>query len=1079
MVYFGAMAQVELILQTKLQPPRTKGKILRRDRLLNYLKDNLDNKLILICADAGYGKTTLLAQLCEDLQEPYVFYDLDAKDNDITTFFSYLTNGIRKHIPHFGERVMSTLSQTRDIEVVVGTFINEFIENIKGDFYIILDDYHHLQYNRKIAQALDYFLRHLPTNLHFIISSRSTPPINVSYYATKQELFKIEKEQLRFDTEEIHALLKDVYGLRIPPTEIARIAELSEGWITVLQLILQKICRSGEETAQETLNRYISSDEDIFNYFAREVFEHQPKTIQDFLMKTSILEYLNPKICNYLLNIRRSQKIISRLETEHIFISKTGDNFKYHHVFQEFLFERLKSSFPSRVIRTLHYKTGSHFLAAGSYSLGVKHFICAESYSKAANILWKKYHHWIKQAEFAAYVQLVDLFPDSVIENYPYLLLKKSFALIGLERAPQTQKFIDSALKKFRITNDTSGLAEALTLKGQVYFAQMQPRKALYYIKKAYKLIWRKDSKQKADILMRMASVYRELGWFEKSRLNLEEALKILQKYKDRQLEESLLRRLALLHFTMSHFKEADKLFMEIFSKFGDQICDLSFAYMYGNVAAIAIDDGNVSKALEYHTRAENIGHRYNDTWLSNYLIYLKGEIYAFLNDYQTAVELFNKALNLSKEGLKILDTYILIEMIDMYVRIGKINQARDALVKLGPLIPLLQETPQMYILYQRVKGKLETAEGKFAQALDSFNHGLRSAKRIHQVYQSMRIYYELSRHYLAREEIQHALSYFRKCLTIARKHAYDGFITMEARGDIKLFQQALDNNLMPEYILYIIEKTESEEADDILKQVSIKRGVYDLACSFFGTLQVKDGLGQVIRPSWRTNKTKALFIFLVTNHQKGYTRDQLIDTFWPHKGAREAAHSLQVEISSLRRLLKAILKSDLDTKNVILYKNKNYVINPRFSIMTDVQEFEDLMKKAEASELTFKSQSNELYLRALELYRGDFCSDMMDGWFDEMRLYYRELVMKTLKKLGTMYYENSKYKKSLEYFREASKINQYDESIHLGLMRCYAALKDRDSVQKQYQILVKVLKKVGVSHPSPETLHIYQESLK
>jgi len=262
-------------LQTQLQPPQLKGTILRRERLINLLQENLDKKLILVCADAGYGKTTLLAQFCAELDRPFIFYDLDPSDNDLATFFNYLVMGIQQHYPDFGKRTKSVLPQTRNIEIIVGTFINEFVEHgtkvptpekqLREDFYIILDDYHHLQQNREIGNALDYLLRHIPYNLHLIISSRSTPPLNLAYYLAKQELFEIKKEHLQFNLREIQALLKEIYNLKIPDAEIERIEKHSEGWITAIQLILQKISAIGEDKTKETFNGYIASGEEIFN----------------------------------------------------------------------------------------------------------------------------------------------------------------------------------------------------------------------------------------------------------------------------------------------------------------------------------------------------------------------------------------------------------------------------------------------------------------------------------------------------------------------------------------------------------------------------------------------------------------------------------------------------------------------------------------------------------------------------------------------------------------------------------------------------------------------------------------------
>jgi LuxR family maltose regulon positive regulatory protein len=350
-----------LILQTKLQTPQLKRKILHRKRLLDELSDNLNKKLILVCADAGYGKTTLLVQLCQTLGKPFVFYELDVKDNDTATFFDYLVNGIRKYDMSFGKRVQSIIPQTRNSEIIIGTFVNEFIEKFKEHFYIILDDYHHLQQNKEIAKHLDYLLRHLPTNLHLIISSSATPPLPLPYYASKQELFTIEKDHLQFNLEELRILLRNIYKLRIPEQEIVRIAEHSAGWITAVQLILQKICAAGEDKTGETLNRYLASGEEVFNYFAQEVFKHLSKRIQEFLIQTSILEFFSSEICKSLFKMRQSKKIISSLENEHIFVSRLGEKFRYHPLFHEFLGKKLSDYYPGKTIAKLHLRAGNYF----------------------------------------------------------------------------------------------------------------------------------------------------------------------------------------------------------------------------------------------------------------------------------------------------------------------------------------------------------------------------------------------------------------------------------------------------------------------------------------------------------------------------------------------------------------------------------------------------------------------------------------------------------------------------------------------------------------------------------------------
>ena len=52
------------VLQTKLHTPSVRADLVRRERLLRQLDEGLQpgRRLILLCAPAGYGKSTLISQ---------------------------------------------------------------------------------------------------------------------------------------------------------------------------------------------------------------------------------------------------------------------------------------------------------------------------------------------------------------------------------------------------------------------------------------------------------------------------------------------------------------------------------------------------------------------------------------------------------------------------------------------------------------------------------------------------------------------------------------------------------------------------------------------------------------------------------------------------------------------------------------------------------------------------------------------------------------------------------------------------------------------------------------------------------
>ncbi len=1074
------MKDTELIVKTKLDTPRIKGKILRRERLLNMLRQNSDKKLILICADAGYGKTTLLAQFCQEIQGSYLFYDLDAQDSDVSTFFNCLIDGVRKHAPRFGQRVKAVLSEKRSKETVAGTFINEFVENIKDEFFFIFDDYHRLRKDRKITGIINYFLRHLPVNLHFVISSRTTPPLYLSYYLAKQELLHLGKEHLQFDVKETQALLLDLYGLDISEDDIMRIAELSEGWVTVIQLILQKISATPGVHVKDTLNKYIASGEDVFDYFAKEVFQNQNKTVRDFLLQASILEYLNAEICDTVLRIQGSEQIINLLETEHIFVLRTGDNLLFHPLFQEFLHKRLADYWKSAAIRKLHITAGKYFLEHEDYASAVHHLVSAGRYAWAAKILQKYAGQWSSSGENANFVQLVEKLPESCIDKYPYLRLKKASMCFELMKVEQGLKDVNKAMRRLRRSNDRKGMIKAYSMKSIANHCLMHTSKALYYAKKAYSLVGKRRSRQKAMIMMQLGTAYRVLGLFRKAQVVFREALEMVHILKDDALEIKALQSLGMLYYNMSEFKEAERFFMEIATRFHDQIYPLELAYTYRNIGSIAVDNGNVARALHYIERSSNVAQQYSERYLNSYLTLLKGRVSVLQSNYEQAVDFFKEVIDYNRESdVKITDLYAALDLVDVYLKMGDIQRAREQLNFAESVLAGSQEIPQHVVGFQTVKGRVETAEGEFTKARASLDSALRISRKVYDPVQVMAIYYALSECMLADGNISQALEFFKKCLDVAQKYGFETYLVLQGRSSIRLFELALEQEYKTDLLLNMIQLIDTEKARDIVSRFDIEQGSFDFECRYFGSFEIRDSSGNIITPRWRTARTKAIFVALSMNHPKGCTKEMLVDICWPRKRLDQAVRSLQVEISSLRKLTHSMIARRARSLSPIMYRDNHYMLNPRFIIKRDITQFEKLVHEAMALESTDQRRSRELYAQAVDLYRGDFCEGFVEDWYSNIRSYYREMILNVLKKLARFSYREQNLENALSLYRRAQDIDRYDEMVHIGIMRCLSFLRDKEGVQRQYQILTRALKDLDINIPSREATEIYQESLK
>lgn len=100
------------ILRTKLYPPRL-PKIVARDRLLKELEEARHAKLTAIVAGAGYGKSTLAAEFLQPLNRPFVWYQLEDTDCDLSEFITYLVAGLRNIQPDFGEKTLAQMEMAK------------------------------------------------------------------------------------------------------------------------------------------------------------------------------------------------------------------------------------------------------------------------------------------------------------------------------------------------------------------------------------------------------------------------------------------------------------------------------------------------------------------------------------------------------------------------------------------------------------------------------------------------------------------------------------------------------------------------------------------------------------------------------------------------------------------------------------------------------------------------------------------------------------------------------------------------------------------------------------------------------
>ena len=95
------------LLQTKLHIPPVRPELVRRPRLIQRLNAGLDRRLTLVCAPAGFGKTTLVSEWVRNAGRPVAWLSLDVGDNDFARLVTHLIAALQRVKPGFGEAVLA------------------------------------------------------------------------------------------------------------------------------------------------------------------------------------------------------------------------------------------------------------------------------------------------------------------------------------------------------------------------------------------------------------------------------------------------------------------------------------------------------------------------------------------------------------------------------------------------------------------------------------------------------------------------------------------------------------------------------------------------------------------------------------------------------------------------------------------------------------------------------------------------------------------------------------------------------------------------------------------------------------
>jgi LuxR family maltose regulon positive regulatory protein len=1063
-----------ILLHTKFLVPRPTPDLLPRPHLIDWLEHQIDKRIILISAPAGYGKTTLLADFLTASDRPFAWYQLDASDSDPTVFLTYLIEALRRmkdtpdSVTHAIGQIAQALLDSSDSSIssqrVMTVLINELTEQLEETWLLVLEDYHYVT-NPAVHQLVDFLLENAPPGMCLIISTRADPPIALARLRARGLLAELRSPSLRFRDEEVTAWLEQNLP-NLSEKNLNLLHEKTEGWVAALQIMRSSLSGRDAESTNEVLAGLSGTQQYVFEYLADEVFRRLPDETQDFLLRTSILSQMDAAVCNAISGIQNSQSVLLQLEKQNLFLTSLDPNrrwYRYHYLFRDFLYSRLHRDGVARV-KNLERTAGAYYEEQGELEAAFVHFLSAQEYESAARVVLIFAVDFVERGRVEILHRYLNALPAEIMRANPELLLQYGNVHWRLGQAGLAHTAFEDARSAFSAMGNPGGVCRALTRLAEVNRAQGHYRQARQLATEALSFASKDDHTARAEALMALAKSTGFLTGMDQGRSLAEQSINEARKARLSPLARAnYLQSLGQICWwhgdpqaTVRYCQEALQLAPDEFSPIAAQAyVSMTTPYLYWR---------ELDKALQYAERGLEIAQTLHlmellpsaYTALGNVLTRL-GETARAETSLRQAMEI-GQQLTLASYEQMMATGFLAYNLCSQ----GRVDEARQLT---EGVLWSYSGNPDTYEAYvcRSVLADVALESNQFDKAESLYSELVEVGERRQFRIPLAMVYFGLAFIHLATNRRERGLEFARKALRlIEAAKVFQLFLDQGDRSRV-VSQALIEAGEQSPFLERVLENLPEEGTISMVDEHAIS-----VEC--LGNFRVCVGGEEVSQERWVSAKARDLLAYFVTFRGERIPAERVFDAIWGEKGSsRTAFHT------ALSRLRNALRNGDDALRFIFVETGEYWLDSARFRI--DADEFNNAILKARSSANSHSAA--RWYEQAVDLYKGEFLQNLYFEWVFAARRNLAQTYLGALQELIAFHASSPDPLPAIGYFEKALSVDNLNEDLYCHAMRAYAALGDRINIVNLYNGLKELLKTELDTEPLPRTTHVYREVLE
>lgn len=286
----------------KVTPPQRAPFHLDRKNLLKEAENSHWN-VVNLTAPGGFGKTTLLAELCRRARRRnevagWLTVDVDDTAETIGLYMAFA-------LKQAGFAIAESSSGPVDHLIRVA----EAIENDGRPCLFVIDELESLK--GAAVASLNNLLQRTPSNLRLMFGMRRNPGLDLSMFLLDGRVLEYGPDRLRFSRAEISAYFDDALSHR----ELVKLAESTHGWAVALGLIRHGQTTQRHLTPVDDGGGSHGGDQGVAaNWLAHRLFHYVSAKDYEFLLEFAQFDWIEPSVVDEVLNRTDSARRLAGLE---------------------------------------------------------------------------------------------------------------------------------------------------------------------------------------------------------------------------------------------------------------------------------------------------------------------------------------------------------------------------------------------------------------------------------------------------------------------------------------------------------------------------------------------------------------------------------------------------------------------------------------------------------------------------------------------------------------------------------------------------------------------------------------------